>query len=128
MAKFLDLTTNVKITDGGETVVDRQLSHTMEVEEIVEGTIRIANGSEKFICVEGSEGAETSPLSLGLSAIRGYKFFSDVQVDIEEDAAAAAVARGPGAFGPDNCSLVSIKVANSSGLPANVKYIIWGDR
>ena len=30
MSKFLEVTTNVKITDGGETVVDRQLSHTME--------------------------------------------------------------------------------------------------
>jgi len=128
MAKFLEVTTNVKITDGGASIVDRQLTHTMEVEEIVEGTVRVQSGASKFICVEGEEGSEPSPLSLGLSRIRGYKFMSDVQVEILEDGALTGTKSGPGAFGPDNCTLDSIKISNASGLPANIKYIIWGDR
>jgi hypothetical protein len=128
MAKFLEATKNIVITDGGVTVVDRQLTFTMEVEELVEGTIRVLTGQDKFICVSGSEGAEISPMALGLSSIRGYTMESDVQVEVREDGAAEGPPRGPGVFGTDNTNITSIKVVNGSGLDANLKYLIWGNR
>jgi len=128
MAKFVDLTKNVIITDGGVTIVDRQLTHTREVEEVTEGTLRVSAGQEKFVCVAGTEGTEVSPMSLALTKIRGFTMEMDQTVEIREDGANPGVQHGPGIYATDNTSLDSIKIVNGGALPANVKFIIWGDR
>ena len=128
MAKFVDLTKNVVITDGGVTIIDRQLTHTREVDEVTEGTIRINAGQEKFICVAGVEGTEVSPMALGLTKIRGFVMELDQTVEIREDGANPGIQRGPGIYDADNTTLDSIKIVNGGALSANVKFIIWGDR
>jgi len=128
MAKFVDLTKTVVITDGGVTIVDRDLTHAREVDEIVQLTLRIDNGQEKFLCVTGAEGAEVSPMSLGLSKIRGFAIELDQTVEIREDGANPGLQRGPGIYDADNTTLDSIKIVNGGTLPVSVKCFIWGDR
>ena len=129
MAKFVDLTHNVTVTDGGVTAIDPgPLTHTREVDEVTQGTLRINAGQDKFICVAGVEGTEVSPTALGLVKIRGYLLGLDQPVEIREDGANPGVQRGPGFVVVDNTTLDSIKVVNGGALAANIKYIIWGDR
>jgi hypothetical protein len=130
MAKFLSLTVQTKITDGGVTVVDRSFAVAdREIEEKIEATIRIPSGGSKFIAVEGTDiTGKTDPMVLGLSQIRGFALESDVQVEFKIDGAAAGVPFGPGAVAMDNATISTLEIENANGLPANIKLIVWGDR
>ena len=128
MAVTIELTKNITVTDGGETVLDRQFTRTITADDVVEGTLRINNGSERFICIPGSEGVETNPMVMPWSAIRGCLLNLDVPVEVRESGAEVGEQHGPGVFGSDTTDMTALKIVNASGLEANIKYILWGNR
>ena len=128
MTVTIVLTKNIVVTDAGTTIIDRQFDRTVTPDDVVEGTLRIPDGQSKYICAEGAEGAEVSPMVLSLTKIRGYLFNLDVQIDLELDGVSPGTQHGPGVAESDQTDLVSIKLVNESGLDANIKYIVWGNR
>lgn len=128
MAVTIELTKNITVTDSGETVLDRQYTRTVQADDIVEGTLRVNDGSERYICVAGSEGVEVSPMVMPWTAIRGFVLNLDVQVELRLDGAETGELYGPGVVSSDQASLTSLKIVNGSGLDANIKYQIWGNR
>lgn len=129
MAQMITVTKNVKITDGGSTVVDQEFSNEQEIQEYSRSTATVQGGDSSIFCVKGTDLVGLSdPMVLPLTKIRGYAIDTDMALGVKEDGAAVAVPSGPGQGGKDNTSLDTIEFENNGGLPAHIKFIIWGDR
>lgn len=128
MAQLLTLTPTLTITDGGVTVVEREPSEQVEVEDFTEITFRVANAGTKLVCIEGSEGAEASPISLTLAQITALFLDLDVQVQVTFEGADTAIPIGPGLFAMNKTNLSTILFTNSSGSVANIKAVVAGER
>jgi len=129
MSKFVTITKTIEVTDGGTTVVDMQSDYTIETMEFSWSSANIPVSGSLTFCVKGTDVAGiTDPMVLPLTNIRGFHIEADAQIDIKEDGAAASVQAGPGSLGKDNCMLSTLEVGNGSGVPVNIKYVVWGDR
>ena len=129
MAKILTTTKSVVITDGGVAAVDTEMTYTKEVDEFARSSATIQTGKDITLCVQGTDVALiTDPFVLPLTKITGYSIKSDVQLEVKENGAAAAVQAGPGEFGKDVAMIDTIELANESGLTGHVSFIVWGER
>ena len=92
MAKAFTLTIEAGATEGGTTVLDMKDTFEGTFDDVNKHTLRIPNGSDKFIAVQGTDlTGETDPMVLALNKIRGIFVKSAVALGIQIDGAAAAV-------------------------------------
>ncbi len=129
MAKALKITIEVGATEGGATVLEMEDTFEGTVDDVNKHTLRIPNGSDKFVAVQGTDLTDkTDPMVLGLVTIRGLFVKSAVALGIQIDGAVAEVIIGPGASLLNNLTAATVELSNSSGQPADIQLAVWGDR
>jgi hypothetical protein len=130
MAKFLTLTATALITDGGVEAVNREFElATLDIDDYISLSLKIAASGSKFLAVEGTNiGGKTDPIVFSLIKIHGVVILSNQQLGIKVDGADAAISIGA------NYPLVlpaisdTIEIENEAAAQADIKLIVWGDK
>lgn len=132
MAITVSASSNIKIVDGGVTVVDREFIYEYEITGKVEGDYWLDTSAAEFtLCVKGTNIATpliVDPFVVGLSTIRGIAIQSEINLLLTVDAAATPIKVAEGNFMIAQADMQTVKISRDDTRTGQVNFIVWGDR
>ena len=125
MTQDVTVTHQVSAVKSGVTVWPQiQLTTTYTVDTLFAMDLRLESGNNKMIAVAGTDvSLETDPIVLDSVDFRGWQIESDEAITVDINGLGAVPVKSGIS---DGVSITTLKVANASGLSANISLKVWG--